>query len=129
LYSDSNGQPVTAPGGVTFADRIERCLLALRRPDFQRHLRAAIIRPLSEAIVRSSANLPISAQSRTQIARAHDLLAAEPLDLGERVAECVYVCVDVLDDRKLHEVPHATAGQTHGGTVTSRFIGRRRTIA
>jgi SIR2-like protein len=37
---------------IPYADRIERCLRALRRLDFQRQLRAAIVRPMAEAIVK-----------------------------------------------------------------------------
>jgi len=43
---------LTPPPGVAFADRIDRCLRALRRIEFQKHLRAAIVKPLSEAIVK-----------------------------------------------------------------------------
>lgn len=43
---------LASPAGVSYADRIERCLRTLRRPSFQRHLRAAIVRPLAEAIVK-----------------------------------------------------------------------------
>jgi len=37
---------------IPYADRIERCLLVLRRLDFQRHLRSAVVRPLAQAIVK-----------------------------------------------------------------------------
>jgi hypothetical protein len=43
---------LTPPAGLKPVDRIERCLRALRRLDFQRHLRAGIVRPLAEAIVK-----------------------------------------------------------------------------
>jgi len=42
---------LTAPPGVGYSDRIERCLRKLRRLRFQRHLRQTIVRPLSEAIL------------------------------------------------------------------------------
>jgi hypothetical protein len=39
------------PSGLPFADRIERCLGAMRRLDFQRKLRGLVVRPLAKALV------------------------------------------------------------------------------
>lgn len=43
---------LSPPRGIPYTDRIERCLRALGRVNFQRHLRAAVFRPLAEATIK-----------------------------------------------------------------------------